>query len=315
MKILFTGASSFTGHWFALQLAKAGHEICTTFTRGSVGDYGDGVRGQRVRRVVERTTPVFACRFGDNQFLELLKREKFDVLCHHAADVTDYKSAQFDVSRAVSENTHCALDVLKSLAANSHAALMLTGTVFEAGEGAGSDSLPSFSPYGLSKKLSSEIFFYYASLIGLPTCKFVIPNPFGPWEDERFTAYLLRRWSQGEVATVSTPEYIRDNIHVSLLALSYVECVDKLQGQKRNVQRNPSGYIESQGTFADRFAREMRVRLGIPCPIEIGNQSDFSEPMIRVNTDRAAFAGLDWNENAAWDQLAEYYLATLPIKR
>ena len=31
MKILFTGASSFTGFWFARALAAAGHEVVATF--------------------------------------------------------------------------------------------------------------------------------------------------------------------------------------------------------------------------------------------------------------------------------------------
>ena len=33
MKILFTGASSFTGYWFAKQLASAGHEVFALFRR------------------------------------------------------------------------------------------------------------------------------------------------------------------------------------------------------------------------------------------------------------------------------------------
>ena len=33
MKILFTGASSFTSHWFVSKLAERGHEIWATFTR------------------------------------------------------------------------------------------------------------------------------------------------------------------------------------------------------------------------------------------------------------------------------------------
>ena len=33
MKILFTGASSFTGMWFARALASAGHDVVATFRK------------------------------------------------------------------------------------------------------------------------------------------------------------------------------------------------------------------------------------------------------------------------------------------
>ena len=45
MKILFTGASSFTGHWFVKELCAAGHEVTATF-RQPASEYTD-VRKQR----------------------------------------------------------------------------------------------------------------------------------------------------------------------------------------------------------------------------------------------------------------------------
>ena len=70
---------------------------------------------------------------------------------------------------------------------------------------------------------------------------------------------------------------------------------------------NPSGYIESQGSFAYRLAREMKTRLGLPCDFVLNTQSDFSEPRIRVNTDAPDVKALNWDENAAWDELANHY--------
>ncbi len=166
MKILFTGASSFTGYWFATKLADAGHEVLCTFTRGSTEAYGDDVRGRRVRHVVERSKPLFSCCFGDERFLGLLNHEKFDLLCHHAADATNYKSPEFDVARAVANNTRGMQDVLKLLSRNDRAALLLTGSIFERGEGAGSEALPAFSPYGVSKSVTAEICEYYCRVTG-----------------------------------------------------------------------------------------------------------------------------------------------------
>src|SRR3977135_1567233 len=130
MKILFTGASSFTGHWFVSKLAERGHEGWATFTQTSAEAYGSDIRGQRVRRLLDKCQPLFSCRFGDERFLKLLNDEKFELLCHHAADVTNYKSPDFDVARAVANNTFRASDVLQSLQSAGYS-LLLTGSIFE----------------------------------------------------------------------------------------------------------------------------------------------------------------------------------------
>jgi nucleoside-diphosphate-sugar epimerase len=307
MKILLTGASSFTGYWFASQFTQAGHEVHATFTRSDIDSYTDGVRRHRVQAVANQCTPVFGCRFGDTPFFTLLESGKFDVLCHHAADVTNYRDPNFDVTQAVANNTNEAKRCLELFAARGGRGLIVTGSVFEGGEGAGSDGLPAFSPYGLSKQLTAGIFEYYAGTAELPFGKFVIPNPFGPWEESRFTAYLMRCWSQGEVAAVQTPAYIRDNIHVSLLSLAYVAFVEKLTSDRRSLRLNPSGYVESQGQFAERVAREVRARTGWPCRLELRDQLEFAEPRERFNVDRVDGEALGWREAAAWDKFVAYY--------
>jgi len=308
MKILFTGASSFTGHWFVSRLVESGHDVWTTFTRASAGAYGDDIRGRRVRRVVEASHPLFACQFGDDQFLKCLKNERIDLLCHHAADATNYKSPDFDVCGAVASNTRRIQEVLKLLSANSAAAFLLTGSFFEGGEGVGSEGLPHFSPYGVSKSLTAQVCAYYCKIVGVKMGKFVIPNPFGPWEEPRFTSYLMRTWSNGDVAAIRTPAYIRDNIHVSLLTPAYVRFAEKLHASSRDLEKtNPSGYVESQGAFAERVAREMRARTKWDCRLELAEQSEFQEPRIRLNTEPLDGKALGWNEPAAWDEFAQWY--------
>jgi hypothetical protein len=51
----------------------------------------------------------------------------------------------------------------------------------------------------------------------------------------------------------------------------------------------------------------MQPRLGFPCPVQLAVQTEFSEPLVRINTDPASAADLNWNEAVAWDELAEYY--------
>lgn len=305
MKVLFTGASSFTGFWFVKQLSEAGHEVTATFRRPAC-EYAD-VRARRVAGLSGCCRAVHGVSFGTAEFVRLIQEGRFELLCHHAADVTNYKSPDFDALAAVATNTRNLAEVVKAFVSNGGRSVVLTGSVFENDEGAGSEGLPAFSPYGLSKALTAQVFRYYARPSGLGVGKFVIPNPFGPFEEPRFTAYLVKNWRAGKTAAVETPAYVRDNIHVSLLARAYARFVGSVPADGSFVKMNPSGYVESQGAFALRFAREMRPRLGLPCELELKTQTSFTEPRIRINTEPADAMVKNWNEAAAWEEMAEYY--------
>ena len=96
MKILFTGASSFTGMWFVRELAAAGHDLVATFQGNNQESY-DGIRRQRVMKLATCAQTVFGCSFGDERFMNVLCEDgPWDIVCHHAADVTNYKSADFN---------------------------------------------------------------------------------------------------------------------------------------------------------------------------------------------------------------------------
>ena len=246
--------------------------------------------------------------FGSDAFLDTARNGGYDLLCHHAARVGDYRSPDFDIPGALEENTHNLRAVLDALSKGGLKGVILTGSVFEQDEGAGEAPLAAFSPYGLSKGLTAAVVRHRCREFGLPFGKFVIPNPFGPLEEPRFCAYLMRTWKKGEVARVNTPDYVRDNIHVSLLAEAYGKFAgEMLKPGPADRKINPSGYVEAQGAFAGRFAEAMRVRLSLACEVELGVQADFSEPMMRVNTRPAARYVDNWNEATAWDAVAESY--------
>jgi UDP-glucose 4-epimerase len=263
-RILITGASSFTGMWFTRALAEAGHDVSATFRQREY----DGLRAERVRRVCEVATPLWGVAFGDIT-------GEYDVLCHHGAEATNYRSPDFDAGSAIAENTRNADRV-----AASAARIVVTGSVFES----------MTTPYAVSKAKTWAAFEPHGA------AKFVISNPFGPWEEPRFTTYLARTWLAGGVAAVNTPLYVRDNIHVRALADAYVRFVES-----DDLHLAPSQYREPQGAFAQRFARELEPRLGVPCPVELREQEDFSEPLELVNTD-------DVGGPEPWDELAGWYL-------
>lgn len=318
MRILLTGASSFTGMWYAEALVSAGHEVVATLYRPRADYPADPLRELRVRRLealAPRLRLVEAITFGSDPFLRLIAEAgPFDVLCHHAADVRDYKSPDFDPVKALADNTRGVVETLRALRAGSSAArLVLTGTFFEQREGAGTVPLGAVSPYGLSKGLTSDLYAFYGAREGVTLGKVVIPNPFGAFEEPRFTAYLMKNWAEGRCPTVGTPAYIRDNIQVSMLAAAYAGFVATMPSDGGFHVCRPSGYVESQGDFARRFAREMAARLVLDCPLELAHQTVFAEPPIRINTDRVDADRLGWNEAAAWDGIARFYADRLNL--
>lgn len=302
MKILFTGASSFTGFWFVNELSLAGHDV-VAFFRSPLEKY-QGLRRERIEKLIGSCRTVFDVPFGSEAFLKQIREEKnWELFCHHAAEVADYKNPSFDPVAALKNNTHNLQEVLDALQCSK---IILTGSVFEPNEGCGKENTRAVSPYGLSKGLTSAFFRYYAAINQLRLGKFVIPNPFGPYEEERFTTYLVKNWFAKQIPAVNTPEYIRDNVPVTLLAKAYRFFVENM-GESEYCDFHPSFYAEKQVDFATRFARELQSRLHIPCQFELKHQPIFLEPKIRVNHDVLNPTQLNWSEGESWDQLAEYY--------
>lgn len=305
MRILLTGASSFTGLWFVRSLAAAGHTVVAPL-KSPISDYS-GLRAERISELRHCAEVIDNCPFGSSSFLNLASSVSFDLLCQHAARTGDYRNPEFDVMGAVAENTENLVAVIRAMSARGLAGVVLTGSIFEQDEGAGEMPLRAFSPYGLSKGLTWQFYRFLSQTMGFPLGKFVIPNPIGPFEEPRFCNYLIQSWFKGEVPTVRTPLYVRDNVHVDLLAASYASFASEIPKQSGTIRLNPSFYVESQGAFANRFAAEMSPRLGLSCPITLLHQTEFGEPTVRINTDRIDASAFNWSEAAAWDAEAEFY--------
>jgi UDP-glucose 4-epimerase len=70
----------------------------------------------------------------------------------------------------------------------------------------------------------------------------------------------------------------------------------------------------SQGAFAERVRREAASRLGLPCRLELGVQTEFPEPPVRINTDLLDTEELGWSEAQGWDDFFEYHVANAAPK-
>ena len=308
MKILFTGASSFTGYWFVKSLAVAGHEVVCPL-RGALERY-DGVRRQRVEKLQSHCRLVPETAFGTDAFLKLIRDGgAWDLLCHHATEAANYQRPDFDVSRALENNTLNLRAVLAALKAGGLKGVIQTGSAFENDEGAGEEPMRAFSPYGLSKALTWQMVRYYCGDARLPLGKFVIPNRDWPLRGAAIhrlsDAHLEGRQAGGsENARLRAGQHPRGPADRRLFEICRTG-----RGAAGGIDPkiNPSGYAEKQGDFARRVAREVRARRGWECELELQRQEDFREPLRRVNTEPAAPLVPGWNESAAWDAFVEFY--------
>ncbi len=311
MKILFTGPSSFSGMWFIEELARRGHTVIAMYN--TKHEEYQGVRLSRVEHAKSSCNQIFSCYFGSQTCLDAIEMfGPIDLFCHHTADVSAYKSPDFDYVYALRANTLNIKKVLEKLKEHKCNKFLYTGSVFEPQEGLSSDQPRAVSPYGLSKGLTSEVLKYYTLFYGLKLGKFVVPNPFGPYEEGRFTSYLAKTWLQKGKPTIDFPLYVRDNIPISLLAKSYADFAESLTEQPGFSKLNPSYCPETQVSFVARFSREMGSRWNLPCDYEVKNQLTFPEPRVRINSDLIDPTIYNWNETLAWDELASFYRNTNP---
>ena len=227
--------------------------------------------------------PVHGCSFGDERFLALIAEGGWDLLCHHAADVTNYKSPDFDTIAALGNNTHNLPAVLEALRAAGCRRLLLSGSVFEGGEGAGSQGLPDFSPYGLSKALTAQVFGTTVPAPALASASSSSPTRSAPMRSRGLPPISSRTgWpaprptapAPPTSGTISTCHCWRKPTPGSPGGPDHRLCPD----QSQRVRREP-GCVHTPPGPGDA------PRLGFPCPVELKKQVDFPEPRVRINTD------------------------------
>jgi len=301
MRILLTGASSFSGLWFARMLAEAGHTVVAALRSSG---YEDSLRKARAERVAQYAELVPDAPFGGVAFTDLIvHRGPFDVLCHHGAEAAGHKRPDFDVEGAVRANTWRMDETLAAFKAAGGTRLVITGSVFEQDEGRGEEPRRAFSPYGLSKTLTSQAFGEGAQCAGLAFVKFVIPNPFGPFEAQTFQRHVMTAWREGRTPRVTHPFYERDNVPVGLLARVYAAAAEG----KLGAHVSPSFYAGPVGAFFQRMAAEVAPRTGWACGLELADSQSFDEPRARTNTQPVDPDAYDWVESRFWDAYARYY--------
>ena len=268
-----------------------------------------GVRAERVRGLAQGAEIVPDCPFGSAG----LSRPRRGARLRRRFAITpprsrNYRSPDFDVAAALAANTLNFRETLTRMGERGLRAVVATGSVFEPDEGAGPAPRRAFSPYGLAKGLTFETLRYWGEVLGTPVSKFVIANPFGPFEEPRFVAQAVDVLGQGGTRRGQDAE-LSARQHPCRSAGAGLRGFRRAGGRRQGLRSvfGPCGYMETQGAFAERLSRELGPRLGFDAGVDCRVQTDFNEPTARINTDIIDAAALGWREDGAWDALAGYY--------
>lgn len=303
-RLVLTGCSSLTGAAFATALHQSGFAVKAGLTRPV--DRYSGLQAARLMRLPGDLDVSHMGTFGSKTFLEALgaMRGVDAVLFHHAV-IGDHRSSAFDVQRSVESSTAGLHEVLRRAVALGARLVVITRSVFEAGEGGDLDS-SAFSRYGLAKSLITLKVKDTAHDLGLDTKDFVIPNPVGPFEKPGLPTDLANSWLRGEVPTLSNPDAVRDFIPVELLASAYVEAVrEGLSGQLSSC--SPSLWPLSVASWAWKMAGEFGPRLGSTLEVQIEKgSSDQTGSDQRIGQQPLSLPK-DWSEDVFWDSYLRYF--------
>lgn len=303
MRVLLTGVSSFTGGWFAAALAGAGAEVLATCRRPL-----DSYAGLAARRLdLARRAGcelVGGLAFGDRRFVDLVATARVDLLCHHGAEIGDFRGAAFDPVACHDAATANADGVMAALAGGGGRALVLTGSVFEGGI-AGAPVLA----YGHTKARIRATLSAAAARHGLATACFVVPHPIGALERPGLGTYLAARWLAGQPARLRHPTLVRDFIHVDLLALLFAGLCRAQLGVSPPRWHAPSGHVATLLDQARWIGAALGPRLGVPCAVAAAVPAATSdEPEVLVNLEPTDALAATWPIDRAWDRLADFYL-------
>ncbi len=299
MRVLLTGISSFTGAWFARALAAAGAEVLAVPRRDP--SLWERERRARLALLPPTVRLLPPASFGTARFLEHLRRfAPLDLLALHGAEARDHRSPDFDVEAAVAANTRNLEAVLEAAANVGVRAVLVTGSLFEAGEGTGEEPLRAFNAYGLSKTRTWQRIAAATQRAGLAVGKFVVGHPTGPFDKPGLVRTFTEAWLRGGTPRLRRPQLVRDLQPVDRLAAAYAAFAFDLAGRRGGIHRLvPRGWAGSLEELMERLAAGLRPHLRRPCRFTVADPPEQAdEPLCRIGLHPLHLLVPEWDEEA-----------------
>jgi len=226
-KILVTGGAGFIGSNVADKFISCGHKVLI------VDNLSTGFREN-----INPKAKFFKLDIRSKKMVEIFKKEKIDVLCHHAAQVDVGKSVEDPILDA-KVNIEGTLNLLnncvkyktkKVIFASTGGALYGEQDYFPADENHAERPL---SPYGIAKLAIEKYLHFYKETCGLNYISLRYANVYGPrqtpWGEAGVVAIFTQRLFSNKKAIINGDGkqtrdfiYVEDVVDSNLLALNYL---------------------------------------------------------------------------------------------
>lgn len=225
-RILVTGGAGFIGSNLADRLIYLGHKVLI------VDNLSTGFR-----KNIPQKAKFFKLDIRSRKLEEIFKKEKIEVVCHHAAQVDVRKSVENPIFDA-KVNIEGTLNLLnncvkyktkKVIFASTGGALYGEQDYFPADE---SHPEKPLSPYGIAKLAIEKYLYFYKESCGLNYVSLRYANVYGPrqnpWGEAGVVAIFTQRLLSGKKAVINGDGkqtrdyvYVEDVVDSNLLALDY----------------------------------------------------------------------------------------------
>ena len=226
MRILVTGGAGFIGSHIADALLAEGHtvDIVDNLSTGSTNNVPEGAG-------------FYELSIDDAEVGYLLDKTKFDVICHHAAQIDvrisvsnpagDLKN---DVAASVTLFEAAVKTGVKQIIfASSGGAIYGEQEYFPADE---DHPIQPASPYGLNKWIIERYLDYYFRLCGIGICSLRYANVYGPRQNTKSEAGVIAIFANNmlnniDVVINGTGEQTRDFVYISDVVAANISAINK----------------------------------------------------------------------------------------
>jgi len=277
MKILFLGASSFTGFHFVKKLSKnRNNQVYCLFTKNKSNYHS--VRANRINILSKKKNIklIYEIKFGDLKFVKLIKKKKFNVLCLHHAETKNYNDdKKFKFEKSIKKNTMNIDKVFKHL--NKKILILISNSIFQ---NIKKMRYCAVNNYGRSKSIAYEIIQKACKKFKLKYKSIYISNPWGIYEEKKLNYYLISSWINGKEAIVKYPDYIRDNIFIDKLTEQYERII---YSKSKKIDYFPSGYCSTNEEFIQALKKKFEIFFNIKANVKFIYNLKHTQPKIRIN--------------------------------